>query len=265
MPLFEMRERRVRAGSRGRSRRRPRPRSAVRARQQRLGVQRRRIDDLGEDRHVVAGEVEPARPSRPRNSGRSASSSGPRTNGTPNACDSRAGSMPAATGQDDAIGRDRPLQAAQQDRLGHQRRDLHADIRHLPREARSPHAVEHAPQPRLRQVPGQEQHALFHLSRAPRVARPASHPARASVSDHRACHRTRRAAACCRGRCGADRRAPCRTGASVSSSGALSQANTITGTRHLPACANTLVASVSEMPSTHFATVFEVAGASTSV
>ena len=54
-------------------------------------------------------------------------------------------------------------------------------------------------------------------------------------------------------------------GASVSSSGAVSQANTIAGTRHLPACANTLVTSVSEMPSTHLATVFEVAGATTRV
>ena len=54
-------------------------------------------------------------------------------------------------------------------------------------------------------------------------------------------------------------------GASVSSSGAVSQANTIDGTRHLPACANTLVASVSEMPNTHLATVLDVAGARTSV
>ena len=37
------------------------------------------------------------------------------------------------------------------------------------------------------------------------------------------------------------------------------------GTRHLPACANTLVTSVSEMPATHLATVFEVDGAMTSV
>ncbi len=51
----------------------------------------------------------------------------------------------------------------------------------------------------------------------------------------------------------------------VSSSGAVSQAKTIAGTRHLPACAKTLVASVSEMPSTHLATVLEVAGATTTV
>src|SRR5262249_12892441 len=54
-------------------------------------------------------------------------------------------------------------------------------------------------------------------------------------------------------------------GAFVSSSGAVSQANTMTGTRHLPAWANTFVASVSEMPQTNFATVLEVAGATTSV
>ena len=50
-------------------------------------------------------------------------------------------------------------------------------------------------------------------------------------------------------------------GARVSSSGAVSQAKTIVGTRHLPACAKTLVARLSEMPTTAFATVFEVAGA----
>ena len=51
----------------------------------------------------------------------------------------------------------------------------------------------------------------------------------------------------------------------VSSSGAVSQAKTIVGTRHLPACAKTLVASVSEIPQTHLATVFDVAGAMTTV
>src|SRR6185437_716426 len=54
-------------------------------------------------------------------------------------------------------------------------------------------------------------------------------------------------------------------GALVSSSGAVSQAKTIAGMRHLPACAKTLVASVSEMPQTSLATVLEVAGATTRV
>ena len=54
-------------------------------------------------------------------------------------------------------------------------------------------------------------------------------------------------------------------GARVSSSGAVSQAKTMLGTRHLPACANTLVARLSEIPNTHLATVLEVAGAITSV
>ena len=54
-------------------------------------------------------------------------------------------------------------------------------------------------------------------------------------------------------------------GARVSSSGAVSQAKTMVGTRHLPACANTLVARLSEMPNTHFATVLDVAGAMISV
>ena len=39
----------------------------------------------------------------------------------------------------------------------------------------------------------------------------------------------------------------------------------MTGTRHLPAWAKTLVTKVSEMPATHLATVLEVAGATTSV
>ena len=54
-------------------------------------------------------------------------------------------------------------------------------------------------------------------------------------------------------------------GALDSSSGAVSQANTMLWMRHLPACAYILVTSVSEMPHTHFATVLDVAGAITRV
>ena len=48
-------------------------------------------------------------------------------------------------------------------------------------------------------------------------------------------------------------------------SGAVSQAKTMQGTRHLPAWAKALVGSVSEIPCTHLATVLEVAGPTTSV
>ena len=54
-------------------------------------------------------------------------------------------------------------------------------------------------------------------------------------------------------------------GDSVSICGAVSHANTMDGIRHLPACAKMFVGSVSEMPATHLATVFEVAGAITTV
>ena len=50
-------------------------------------------------------------------------------------------------------------------------------------------------------------------------------------------------------------------GASVSSSGAVSQAKTIAGTRHLPAWAKTLVMRSLEIPWTNLATAFDVAGA----
>ena len=78
--------------------------------------------------------------------------------------------------------------------------------RRPPREIRLAHALQHPPHAVLGEVPRDEQDPLFHLGRAPR-ARSWIAPAR------KACRRPwsierRETAACCRGRCGADRRAP---------------------------------------------------------
>ena len=67
----------------------------------------------------------------------------------------------AAARQHDLVGLDRLRQAPRDDVLGHQRRDLDADIEHLPVEVRV-HAAEHGLEPRLRQMSGQEQDAVSH-------------------------------------------------------------------------------------------------------
>ena len=67
----------------------------------------------------------------------------------------------AAAGQHDLAGLDRLLQPPHDDHLGHQRRDLHADIEHLPVEVRL-HAFEHGLEPRPREVSGEEEDAFSH-------------------------------------------------------------------------------------------------------
>ena len=54
------------------------------------------------------------------------------------------------------------VQAPRDDLLGHQRRDLHPDIEHLPGEVRL-HAFEHGLEPRPREVSGEEEDAFSHL------------------------------------------------------------------------------------------------------
>ena len=89
--------------------------------------QRRRIDDLGKDAHVMAGEVKAA--------GASTEIGGEILQLVRAALEGdieRFGEArevhAAAAGQDDAIGIDRPLQASDNDRFGHQGRHLHADV-----------------------------------------------------------------------------------------------------------------------------------------
>src|SRR5262249_12105484 len=141
----------------------------------------------------------------------------------------------------------------------HQRRDLDADVVNGPGEVEALHARQHRAQAVLGEVAGQEERALRHARRSStaRFSPAIESTTQVASKDFRRSTLSR-----------SMRRGKTLTippGAMVSSSGAVSQAKTIAGIRHLPAWAKTLVASVSEMPATHLATVFEVAGASTSV
>ena len=68
----------------------------------------------------------------------------------------------AAAGQHDLVGFDRLRQAPHDNLLGHQRRDLDANIEHLPGETRL-HAGKHRLEPRAGKASGEEEDAFGHL------------------------------------------------------------------------------------------------------
>ena len=107
-------------------------RQVLGALQDRLDGQRRGVDDLGEDLDVVFGHVgglaRAAEKARECPSPRRARARRARRN----AGSGRSRSARQRPGQHDLVGLDRLRQAPQDDVLGHQRRDLHADIEHLP-------------------------------------------------------------------------------------------------------------------------------------
>src|SRR5579885_3357462 len=165
----------------------------------------------------------------------------------------------AETRHEDAIRMDfLARQATAHDVGGHQRRHLDAYVTNVPAEL-GLHLREHAPEPGLREVTGQEEDPLRHARRALTASTSPLRDSTTAVRSNSLSFSTFSRSI----RRGHTFTMP--PGDLVSSSGAVSQANTMTGTRHLPACANTLVASVSEMPCTNFATVLEVAGATTRV
>src|SRR5579872_7492339 len=163
----------------------------------------------------------------------------------------------AAKARDDhPVGAERALRQTPADDLGgHEGGDLDADIMNGPGKIEAGKAREHVMKALFREMSGQEEGVPRHVAR------------RLNASSSWASESTTWVASNCRSRSTFSRsmrRGKTFTsppGAMVRSSGAVSQAKTIEGTRHLPACAKTLVASVSEMPVTNFATVFEVAGA----
>ena len=63
----------------------------------------------------------------------------------------------AAARHDDAIRFERLLQPVAHDVLGHQRRDLDAEVGDAPRPVRQPHGGHRLGKPRLGETPGQEQ------------------------------------------------------------------------------------------------------------
>ncbi len=123
--------------------------------------ERRGIDDLGEDAHVVAGEIRrvPALAEIGREVFQLLGTALERHR------ELRAQSpeiRPAAARQQDAIGLHRPRQAAGDDGLGHQRGDLDADVVDGPVEARVGKLGQHLLEPRSREMSGQEQDSLGH-------------------------------------------------------------------------------------------------------
>ena len=133
----------------------------LRALDDRFDGQRRGIDDLGEDLDVVFGHVGGlARAAEKERDVLELVGAAQERHAEALAQAVEIGA--AAAGQHDLVGLDRLRQAPRDDVLGHQRRDLDADIEHLPVEARL-HAAEHGFEPGSRQMSGQEQDAFSHV------------------------------------------------------------------------------------------------------
>jgi len=81
---------------------------------------------------------------------------------------------PAAAGNHDLIGRERTRQATADDVLGHQRRDLDADVEHRPGEAQLATLAENFLEPRAGKVAGKKENVLSHAVRAGAVPKPFS-------------------------------------------------------------------------------------------
>src|SRR5690348_1897490 len=226
-----------------------------------INAERGCIDDFGENSNVVARKVEIAS-ALSEIRGQILELLGPALEGHAEigAQAIEIGAAPAR--QQHARRIQRTRQPAHDDRFCHEGCDLHADVDDRPAESRIAHAGKNLFQTRLRQVPGKEGDAFAHVSSRLRRANASLNSVSASTTAT-SLNVFSRAVFCRSISRGYTFIMP--LGASVSSSGAVSQANTMDFTRHFPACAKTLVASVSEIPSTHLATVFEVSGASTNV
>ena len=124
-----------------------------------------RFHDLGEDAAVVLGEVAPLTV-LPKSCGKSLTSSGPRSNVAPSSAPSAASPPGTRPGRITRSTPSNPPYPASDNLRRHQRRDLHAEIPHLPRERRLAHPGQHLPQPRLGEVAGDEEQALRHRRRA---------------------------------------------------------------------------------------------------
>ena len=200
--VFEMRERRVRqtaeidhVGAR-------RPHGGG-ARENGIDGQGRRIDDLGEYAHVLTGEIETAavlsevcrqvlqflRPALEP--------------------DAEVGAQAveigaAAAGHQDPIGLHRTRHAARDDRLGHERSDLDADIEDRPFEPGVLDAGQNLLEPRPGEMTGEKEDALSHALRAHACGGPM--PVRAPKEFRPpACRRRTSVARYSRDRCDAER------------------------------------------------------------
>ena len=153
----------------------------------------------------------------------------------------------AAARQNNAVRRNRAREPAQDDGFGHQGGHLHPDIAYLPAERRLAHGPHQPFQARIGKMASEEKKALAHatfnslLRRAMNSFRSLKLSATCVASKLFSFSVFSRSI-----RRGKTFTMP--SGARVKSSGAVSQAKTMEGTRHLPACAKTLVARLSESP-----------------
>ncbi len=113
-------------------------RSPLRADKQFLKRQGGRIDALGEN-SMLNRDRSGTRPPRPRKTGRSWISSGPRTTGTPTSAESRSRLARHRPGKMTTVCANGARQSAQQDGFGHQGRNLDAYIADLPGKRRLAH------------------------------------------------------------------------------------------------------------------------------
>src|SRR5438105_12247995 len=133
---------------------------------------------------------------------------------------------------DDAVGRDRLARQASANQLcRHKRGNLDADIARLPGEVHRRHLGQNLAQPAGGEMAGQEENAPRHRSRAS-IASVSSGIDSTVVVPSKALSLSTFSRSIRRGHT-----LTTPPGALVSSSGAVSQAKTMTGTRHLPAWA----------------------------
>ena len=127
----------------------------------RRDAHRRGVDDLGEEAHVLAREIRLA-----AGAAEIRRQIGDFFRPALDACAQFARKQrkigAAAARQNDAVGLHGAGQAAQNDLLRHQRRDLHADVVHAPAARRVAEAPDHPLQARIGETPGQEQQAFAH-------------------------------------------------------------------------------------------------------
>ena len=120
----------------------------------------RGIDDLGKDLDIVFGHVRSLAGAAEK-AGDVLQLVGAAHEGHAEALAQAVEIGAAAAGQHDLVRLDRLRQPPRDDLFGHQRGNLHADIEHLPGEARL-HAFEHGLEPRPREVSGEEEDAFSH-------------------------------------------------------------------------------------------------------
>ena len=206
----------------------------------------RSLDNLGEDPQRMARQIE-RRAGLAEKRRQVLQFIGAALEGPPNSCARRARSARQRPGTTTRSAFERARQPAHEDGLGHQRRDLHPHVEDRPVERRRRHA------PARPSRGASQRGGRSGTERAPSCRDFASSLRDGFAKlgdrvDRRHAGETVPGARGSPDRSGADRPSPCLSALPSSSSGAVSQAKTMIGTRHFPAWAKTLVMKSSEIP-----------------